>query len=228
MKHQYKFLIGALALQLILGSQAHATAGKVIKAKGKKILIELPIDARLQPGDTVEVDTVELRSPASMRSSVGGRHLTLGGSSGELHFYSRNNGYNGDTTFNLLARGGWNYVKYEYGPIAQIIYIAPDSNNSSTTLGVGGFFDYNLVPNAPGATDVYGFGGDAEIASVNNKVAGTSVSTSGLGLNGGAFYKYFLFKSDTALRFDADLHVGLFDKYTETGLRFLAGIQTYF
>lgn len=234
MKIQNKFLIGVLGLQLAafaLSSSAFATTGKVVKSKGKKVLIELPIDPRLQPGDTVEVDTLELRSPASSRSmGPGGRRLTLGGSTdgGELHFYSRSNGYNGDTLFNLIGRGGWNYTKYEYGPLAEIKYNATDSNNSSTTLGVGGFFDWNLVPNAPGASDVYGIGGDAEVASVNIKAGTTSTSSSGLALNGGGFYKYFLFKTDTCLRFDGDLHIALYNNYSETGLRFLAGIQTYF
>lgn len=230
MKQQNKFLIGALALQLSISSAAFATTGKVVKARGKKVLIEMPIDPRLQPGDTVEVDTVELRSPSSMRPSIGGRQLTLSGSTngGDLHFYSRNNGYNGDTTFNVIGRGGWNFTKYEYGPIAQILYQSADSNNSITNFGAGGYFDYNFVPNAPGATDVYGIGGDAELSSLNIKVAGTSTSTAGLAVNGGGFYKYFLFKSDTCLRLDGQIHLAAYDKFTESGLRFLAGLQIYF
>ncbi len=233
MKIKNNFSIGVLCLQLaILGlsSSAFATTGKVVKAKGKKVLIELPIDPRLQAGDTVEIDTLELRSPASSRAMAGGRRLTIGGSmnGGELHFYSRSNGYPGDTLFDIVGRGGWNYGKYEYGPLAEIQYESTDSNSSQTTLGAGGFFDWNLVANTPGASDVYGIGGDAEVKSISVKAGTTSNSSSGLALNGGAFYKYFLFRSDTCLRFDGDLHIALYNNYSETGLRFLAGIQTYF
>ncbi len=215
---------------LAFSQGALATTGKVIKSKGKKVLVELPIDPRLQPGDTIELDTLELRSPASSRSGAGGRHLTLGGSTngGELHFYSQNNGYPGSTLLSLNVRGGWNYTKYEYGPIALLNYLATDSNNSMTTIGVGGFFDWNLVPNAPGISDIYGFGGDIEIGSISVKTGAASSSTAGLVMNGGGFYKFFLFKSDTCLRFDGDIHIALLDKYTETGLKFLVGIQTYF
>ena len=234
MKKQNKFLLAVVSLQLIaftMSSSALATTGKVIKSKGKKVLVELPIDPKLQPGDTIELDTLELRSPAASRSSgSGGRRLTLGGSTngGELHFYSQNNGYPGSTLLSVNGRGGWNYTKYEYGPIASLSYLATDSNNSLTQIGVGGFFDWNMVPNVPGANDVYGVGGDVQISSISTKSGGTSTSAGGLNLNGGGFYKFFLFRSDTCLRFDADLHIGLYDKYSETGLKFLAGLQTYF
>ncbi len=234
MKPKNNFLFVILSIQLLafaIDSSAFATNGTVIKSKGRKVLIELPIDPRLQPGDTVSVDTSELRSPASSRSSApGGRRLTLGASSntGDLHFYSRNNGYNGTTQFSVSGRGGWNYTKYEYGPFASLTYTSSDSNSSSTEVGAGGFFDWNLVPNVPGASDIYGIGGDLSISNLSSKSSSSSVSFTGLVMNGGGFYKFFLFKSDTCVRFDGGLHIALYDKFTETGLKFSAGLQTYF
>ncbi len=225
-----KILVATLVLQLAflaLSQDAFATNGKVIKAKGRKVLIELPIDPRLQPGDTVGLDTLELRSPSSARMNGGGRGLTLGGST-DIHFYSRSNGYQGESAFIVQGRGGWNAANFEYGPIAKISYIGPDSNSNTTIFAFGGFLDYNLVPNTPGTDIVYGVGGDAKIVSNNVKFAGTSTSSSGIELNGGGVYKYFLFRSDTCLRFDADLHIATNSNYTETGLLFLAGLQTYF
>lgn len=225
-----KVFIGVLSFQialLALSQNAFATNAKVVKAKGKRVLVEFPVDPRLQAGDTVGIDTLELRSPASARANAGARAFTFGGS-GELHFYSQSNGYPGDTYFNLVGRGGWNTLTFEYGPLGSLSYQASNSNTSTTTFGAGGFLDFNLVPNTPGTSDVYGIGGDAQLTTANIKVAGVTTSSSGIALNGGGFFKYFLFRTDTCLRFDAQLHVATNNNYTETGLRFLGGLQSYF
>ncbi len=229
-QNKIKTLVAILTLQLAvmaLSQNASAVNGKVIKAKGRKVLIELPIDPRLQTGDTVALDTVELRSPSSARMSSGSRGLTLGGS-GELHFFSQSNGYPGDTVFNLQGRGGWNAANIEYGPIAALSYRSVDSNTSTTAFGGGGFFDYNLVPNTPGTEMVYGVGGNAQLTLLSSKLGGTSTSSTGIAINGGGFYKYFLFRGDTCLRIDADLHFANYTNYSEVGLQILAGLQTYF
>jgi hypothetical protein len=225
-----KILVAVLGLQLsmlALSQNAFAVNGKVIKAKGRKVLIELPVDPRLQAGDTVALDTVELRSPSSARMSTGARGLTFGGS-GEIHFYSQSNGYPGDTSFNVQGRGGWNAANLEYGPIAALAYRSIDSNTSTTAFGGGGFLDYNLIPNTPGTESVYGVGGNAQLTLLSSKIAGTSTSSTGIAINGGAFYKYFLFRTDTCLRFDADLHIANYTNYSEVGVQFLAGLQSYF
>lgn len=214
-----------------LASIALATPGKVIKAKGKQVLIELPLDPKLRAGDTIELDTVELKSPSALRMREGGARTYTFGGGGDLELFSKTNGNGNYSALTVNGRYGWNMAKFEYGPFGTLTYYATDSSNSVRVLGFGGYFDFNLVPNNPGVEAVYGIGGDVMLYLNNATSNSTSVNTTGFGVDGGAFYKYFLFRSDICIRGDAQLHIFNYSastNYIETGVRFLLGIQNYF
>jgi hypothetical protein len=99
------------------------------------------------------------------------------------------------TIFTVSGRYGFNYGNYEFGGRASFKSTeAGSSERSEYTLG--GFFDYNLVPNKPGEDFVYG--AYAELGIGNQKVGSQNFSYTEI--IGGGFLKWFVFSPVLAVR----------------------------
>jgi len=180
---------------------AFAQEGKITKAKGNKAVVEFPAGTKLRAGDAVSVGSQELDFPSSSSSSGssdirGSREHSIDFS---FNFLTGSQSSGGShTVISIAGKYGWNKVTMEYGPEASFSTSTPGSVSS---FGGGGFFDYNLIPNKPGTTLVYGVGGDALLGSVSG--SGNSATT--MTFFGGGFGKWFPLGNTVAVRGDGGL-----------------------
>lgn len=193
------------ALSFLLAFSAHAQSAKVIKVSGRRAIVQTAPGTELKVGQTLNAGGEEGHSvPAN---GTGGREFSV---TGLFNFSSLNRTYsqsgkNSDTLalFQLSGQFGWNKGTMEYGPRAGV----DNSNITGTTvqsLFLGGFFDYNFVPNIPGALFVYGAGGTLDIGT------STTGSSSGSQYNlfAGGSLKWFPFNNTAAVRADAGINYG--------------------
>jgi hypothetical protein len=201
---------------------------KVKKVKGNQAVIVLPRGITLNKGARYNIENSddELSVPTV---GSGGRERTIGFTTS--YFTGSTSASAGtsvsQTSFEIDGRYGWNAGVMEYGPLAGLDYDSSGSI-SSRTLTFGAFFDYNLVPNDPGAKMVYGVGAVAGLALTSVDTGGGSDSGSAFDLRGGGQVKWFPFGHSTCVRGDAQLRFVKASETTTTGLYFAAGLQTYF
>lgn len=227
----------SLCFVLALGFSLHAQEAKVLKAKGRRALIELAPGQSLQPGqiinlgsgDDLSLDSSSSRSPSSV--SVGSREHSIGGSASLLmSSASTGTGSISYTVLNVTGRYGWNKAKYEYGPEFSIMNAngSSASTTGSSAYSVGGFFDFNFIPNVPGKSMTYGLGGNLDIGSTSS--GGNSSSL--LDLFAGGNLKWFPLGNSVALRGDVGLNYvrtsGNNATITDTGLLAKAGFEIYY
>lgn len=98
----------------------------------------------------------------------------------------------------IEGRYGWNFGDYEVGPLLHIALL-DEGAGFNTDFHVGGYFDYNIVPNVGRAEIIYGltaqgFGGNREFTN------GSSSQIFAMGAGG--FLSWYLMGSTTALRFE--------------------------
>lgn len=222
------FVVGSLlVLGGLLATPANAQSFKVLKVKGNKAIIQFSRGETLEKGESYSVSG---EGPSESGSSGGARGKTVSFSS-DLFTGSTSSGNGASssrTSFDVAGRYGWNDGMMEYGPIASIAYLSI-GGASTRAIGVGGFFDYNLVENKPGVDLVYGAGAQAAIGQSSDS-GGESGSL--FTLDGGGQLKWFPFGHDTAIRLDAGLRYQRTSvsniTTTTTGLAIAAGLQTYF
>jgi hypothetical protein len=229
----YLIIIGVV----LLASSAHAQTFRVKKVKGNRAVIELPKGVTLDEGSKYSIDASGVKEEMSLGDGSGTCAHTLG-----LEFVFSSTSVETKTAiatsktntsdFNVLGMYGWNTGQMEYGPILGLDWDKTGST-STRTFSLGGFFDYNLIPNKVGTDLVYGVGGvlSLEFGSSDNSI-GSSSSTNGYEFRAGPFLKWFGLGSSTCVRGDAVLdydHTKTSTRETtETGIKLLAGLQTYF
>jgi hypothetical protein len=183
-----------------LSSVASAQQAKVVKVSGKKAIVQFPDDARPRVGQMID-----LGGGGESSSGGGGgsdsRAMVIGGSA-ELSNLSTSGSSTSTTTLGATARYGWNAGDMEYGPLGVLEY-ETRTGYSKRTLGAGGFFDYNLVPNVPGTELVYGLGAEGQFASVSETTGNAEASSTQMTFQGGGQVKWFPLGNSVAIRGDA-------------------------
>jgi hypothetical protein len=181
---------------LLLSSSAFAEQARILKVKGQQAIVQFPSGVKPQVGELINVgNDVNLDDSSG---GAGSRQYLLGLST-SLTFKNNSQTSKSNTHFDVSGRFGWNLIQMEAGPIASLAYDSGDLSSSTAVL-VGGFFDYNLVPNKPGVEMVYGIGGEASIGQSSNSVS--SISTSIVDIFLGGFIKYWALKNSVAFRGD--------------------------
>ena len=169
-----------------------ATTIKVKKVKGKQAIIES--SGTLKEGETYEVsgnDELSIDSPQSLNKQDRKNSLNLG-----VNFTSIKSGSTQEVSYDLSGLYGWNAQNMEFGPTFS--YASSDVGAGATsTLLIGGFFDYNLVNNKFPEQIIYG---PTAAASMGQIQFANSSSASLMNLEAGFCVKYFLFKLPVALR----------------------------
>lgn len=168
----------------------------VQQMKGKRAILQFEKDIPFSVGQRVYLNSEdgseigvrkELRNPLERKNSIN--------FSAELS--STDTSPTATTTYAISARYGWNMSKYEYGPLGTFTYAKASSELSRYELG--GFFDFNVIPNNPGEDFIWGGYGEGTIG--NSKVANTNKSLTVF--TGGAFAKWFIFSPMLAFRINA-------------------------
>lgn len=222
------FLASLLISSLSFAQQIH-----VQKVKGNKAIVEVT-GGNLAPGRTYN-----LGGGSAGGSGGGSRQYVVSGSftfrSGTDTTSVTVNSVTSTTTgsgndMNLLARFGWNNGDTEYGPI--VSYRNADSDFQGlhySSIGAGGFFDYNFTPNRLNETTVFAVTGEGTYGTYSPKT-GSGGNT--MNFFAGGSVKWFGITSSTAVRADlgydyTKITVGS-SSITSAGFVLRAGIATYF
>lgn len=210
---------------------AQAQQAKVIKVKGQQAIVQFPQGVLPTVGQTFD-----LSGGASGGGTLEGAPVRSGtrdhliGLSTNLSFLSSSAG-GSTSTFNFIGKYGWNMQTIEFGPIATISYVS-QTNQTDRTLGAGGFFDFNFVPNVSGQSFIYGVGAEATYSQFVRTLPPGDTSTPILDLIVGGNAKWFGLSDHFALRGDAGLNMQRSSPATGTttltGLIIRGGIAVYF
>jgi hypothetical protein len=123
--------------------------------------------------------------------------------------------------YTMTGRYGWNRENFEFGPLAELTYVKPKSSDESSRYAIGGFFDYNFVPNKPGEDFIWGAFGEGIIGSSKVGTSNKSIT----GLNGGGFIKWFFLSPMLALR--TNLYIS-YEKQGDNAQSTTTGVQLGF
>lgn len=207
---------------LAFGFSAYPQQAKVLKAGGRRALIELPSGSSLKAGQTIQVG-----GSRDHGVSTQSRENIVGGGA-HISSIRKSGGSSSSTNTRIAVSGqyGWNKKMYEYGPLATLAYTS-GSGPATTAISVGGFYDYNLTPNQPGIGMLYGVGGTAELGF--SKGGGSTSNT--FEVFAGGNVKWWPLGTNVAVRGDIGLdYTRNSAKQTITGVGVLAkgGFQIYF
>ncbi len=220
----------SLALLLTLAAlPAQAQQAKVLKVQGKKAIVQFPDDARPQVGQLIDVGTGSSMGSMTAGHGAGSRDMIVGGSAA-FSSLTTSTSSTSISILDLSGRYGWNKGEMEYGGLGSFYY-KTEPGSSLRTIGVGGFFDYNLVPNVTGTELVYGAGGEAVYAMISTTTGTLETSATTLRFQGGGQVKWFPFGNTVAVRGDAVYRFqqnGGTPSSTTTGFVFLGGLYVYF
>lgn len=174
---------------------AHADQIKVRRVKGKNAIVESSIP--LEEGQTYEI------VPEPVSADVDFKTEGLKSRSNSLSFGSQFSYLKSDTTestnFSLQVRYGWNFSSLEIGALAN--GTSTDSGSgATTTYALGGYFDYNLVPNRDPRKTIYGVFALGSFGGSQPPSSSTTGNTTTIEADAGAFLTYFIGDSTTALR----------------------------
>lgn len=208
-----KLILLIVTFVLLPFTFAFAQQATVKKVKGSQAIVEFPQGSRPYVGQALNVGDGQSGSGADGAGSRA-RTIMLSG-----EFVSTD----GSTTLSALAAYGWNLTNLEFGPLFRYDS-SKVANFSSSTLSLGGFFDYNLIPNQPGAALVYGAAAEGNFSMVSS---GDS-SGSGIGIFAGGFLKWFVLNNSTAIRANMGFAMNNDGTTTASGIKTSAALQVYF
>lgn len=232
-----------ILLTLSLSLSAQAQSVRVTKVSGKKAIVvresgpPLKVGMVLngEGGDELGDSDLDASGGASGGGkSSGSRGHTLGGGA-SLSTTSTDTGTakNNSTQIDLDARYGWNKKVMEFGPhfrLGRSSTKVGNTDTSSTTFGLGGFFDYNFQPNVPGAEMIWAAGATLDWRNSSTSSGGSDSSTIDFFI--GPALKWFPLGNSVAVRIDAGLDYARTstNTVTSTAMTFLAraGLQVYF
>lgn len=186
------------ATVVLLSLGANAQTAKVVKVSGKKAIVQFPDDARPKVGQTIDLSG---GGGGDMGGGGSGSRATIIGGSASLSSLTNSSSSSSTTGMEVTARYGWNAGEMEYGVLGNLQY-SSSTGSSSTILGGGGFFDYNLVPNTSGTSLVYGLGAEGQFGTISTTTGSASVSGTVMTFQGGGQLKWFPLGNDVAIRGD--------------------------
>ena len=222
-------LLAVLVALAVLPGQARAQQAKVLKVQGKKAIVQFPDDVKPRVGQLIEVGTGSSEGSMTAGHGTGSRELIVGGSA-SFSSLTTSSSSTSTSTLDLSGRYGWNKGEMEYGGLGTFYYTST-TGSSSRTIGAGGFFDYNVVPNTAGTELVYGAGDEAIYAMVSTTVGSAETSATTLRFQGGGQMKWFPFGNTVAVRGDLVYRFqqnGGTTSSTTSGLVALGGLYVYF
>jgi hypothetical protein len=206
-----------------LTSQAHAQKIKVRKVKGNQAIVQFTQAAPLVPGAVYELSSSsEFDEVHTGRDHLLGLDFNFGSST-----VDSGTGNGQQTSVSLVGRYGWNFGNFEVGPKVQFSSLTSFGSTTSTLL-IGAFGDYNLIPNAEGETFLYGLGAQFAGGQIDDAGAKRTLMDGKLG----PFLKWFPYGGSFAFRADAlyayqKQSSSGFD-VTISGFQMTAGIANYF
>lgn len=183
-----------LIVFISLPSYSFADSFVVKKVKGKQAVIESTTE--LQEGkvynlenDTKDTLAVSVPALSSFKSRYNSISLNI-----DMSFIKGSKTTEND--FNLNARYGWNHTHFEFGP-AVILDINNYGFGVNTNYLIGGYFDYNSVPNRSPRDLVYGPSGQFLIGNKNSDSGSRSQLTQ---IQASGFVTWFINQSPVAIR----------------------------
>ena len=198
----FKILASVTAIiGLFVTTNAFAQQAKVLKVQGRKAIVQFPEDSRPRVGQMLDIGgPVSIDGGAGKSHATGDRAMIIGGSA-ELSNLTPKGASSSATRLGLDGRYGWNKGEMEYGAVAGITYYSTTAS-SNRHLEVGGFFDYNLVPNTPGTEIVYGGAAVAKFGSLSSSAGNNAISGTLRTLEVGGQWKWFPLGNTVAVRGD--------------------------
>lgn len=222
-------LLAVLVVLAILPGQARAQQAKVLKVQGKKAIVQFPDDVKPRVGQLIEVGTGSSEGSMTAGHGTGSRDMIVGGSA-SFSSLTTSSSSTSTSALDVSGRYGLNKGEMEYGGLGTFYY-SSTTGSSTRTIGAGGFFDYNVVPNTVGTELVYGAGAEAIYAMVSTTVGSAETSATTLRFQGGGQMKWFPFGNTVAVRGDVVYRFqqnGGTTSSTTSGLVALGGLYVYF
>ncbi|MBL7688973.1 MAG: hypothetical protein JNJ49_13135 [Bdellovibrionaceae bacterium] len=222
-------VLAVLVALTVLPGAVQAQQAKVLKVQGKKAIVQFPDDVKPRVGQLIEVGEGQSEGSMTAGHGAGSREMIVGGSA-SFTSLTTSSSSTSTSTLDLSGRYGWNKGEMEYGGLGSFYYTST-TGSSSRTIGVGGFFDYNVVPNTAGTELVYGAGAEALYAMVSTTTGSAETSATTLRFQGGGQMKWFPFGNTVAVRGDVVYRFqqnGGTTSSTTSGLVALGGLYVYF
>lgn len=222
-------VLAVLVALTVLPGAVEAQQAKVLKVQGKKAIVQFPDDVKPRVGQLIEVGTASSEGSLTAGHGTGSREMIIGGSA-SFSSLTTSSSSASTSTLDLSGRYGWNKGEMEYGGLGSFYYTST-TGSSSRTIGAGGFFDYNAIPNLSGTELVYGAGAEAIYAMISTTVGSAETSATTLRLQGGGQMKWFPFGNTVAVRGDLVYRYqqnGGTTSSTTSGLVALGGLYVYF
>jgi hypothetical protein len=219
----------AFCLSMIQPITLLAQTLRIERLKGQKALVEIT-SGQVEIGKTYSLQSSDGKMTEATSNDSHGRRRVLGLEGSILGYTSETSTVNGSSssrsTFSFQSYFGWNFKKYELGPI--LSFVTSSGGVQTSSFGIGGFFDYNLAENTSERKFLLGLLGSIQLL---NAEAGGSKS-SGQTLAVGGFLKWFPGPSWLCLR--SNLKYEMTDSKTSlvttktTGFSLTSGVAGYF
>jgi hypothetical protein len=220
-------------LIMLISNFSHAVDRAVIQQmKGKRAILQFETDIPFSVGQKIYVNSdegteigirKEGRNPMQRKNSI-----DLISNFANVSVESKVGTTKTTTTAgtnSLSGRYGWNMEQFEFGALGSYSYAKAKNSSEVSSYQVGGFFDYNFIPNKPGEDFIWGAYGEGTVG--NTKAS--SVSRGSVGFTAGGFVKWFILSPMLALRINAFYNYENQDQdyiNTTTGMGF--GLSHYF
>lgn len=232
-------MLSLACLSLLFVWPAFGQQVKVLKVKGTKAVIRFPKNMEISKGQTLTIGGDEEDGDSGGKPMAKGSRNTRIGLEFEMTSLtidqkssSGGTAVSADSNkLSLSALYGWNKGWAEYGPIFS--YSSDDDGSSkSTTMDIGGFFEYNFKTNKPGEWMVMAAGAQVAISQMQTET--TSATADGSGYKLDVYFAAKLFPWSDTWAFTPSLGYRMashdFDAYTwdTSGLVLSAAISAYF
>lgn len=221
----------SLILLFVCGMTHAEERATIEQMKGRRAIIRFEKDIPFSVGQTITTTTSEGNEFGYLTT---GRNLlerknSLSFSSSISNLATKTKGTSGTsntTEASAEIKYGWNLKQFEVGPVVSLTQYK--ATLEVTTFSIGGFFEYNLVPNLPGHDLIWGPQAQVLTETQQTKTSSSSSNDSLITLQAGMFAKWFILSPVLALRFDGYYKYGTQDSTTTSGLVFGAGLNHYF
>ena len=130
------------------------------------------------------------------------------------------------STYQMNVTYGWNFKNFEIGP-SVLLNIYEQDGTRIDVIGLGGFFEYNLVPNVVGESFIYGIRADYSHTSRSQK-GDFSDNSSRSRFSVGGFAKWFVFSPVLALKSSLGYFSDDDDGFRLSGFALTFGVDHYF
>lgn len=190
------FRVIFLVIFFLLAIRANAEQIKVKKVKGNTAVVEST--APLEEGKTYDLAAEPVVGDVDYKSNT--LKVRKNSFSFGTDFEYVKSDLSQNSELNLQFRYGWNFANLEVG-VTGLFGTRDQGGGATSSALLGGYFDYNLIPNRDPRELIYGpffliAAGSTQYPS--SSTAGGS--TSKIESNAGGFVTYFLGQSNTAIR----------------------------